>query len=685
MLWLLRILVILVVFLAVQSSRGADTLHVRQGAIAGGKGLSWATAFGSLYDALDAWKQGDEIWVAKGTYTVLLTEHFVFKNSMRIYGGFKGTEILREHRDWLRFETILSADILGNDGNSPVEASNPLRLDNAQDIAFVGGNTDSIVDSSTVIDGLQFKGVSTSVGSGSAMRITMGSPVVRNCTFQENVTQGAGAAVFVYGGGRPRFEYCAFVNNHGLHGAGIYVSDRVDSGSRGPIVAQCAFENNSVTGDGAGINLFNGRMDIVSSIFYHNVALGGGGAIYGDQMSRYLVYNSTFARNEGGSQRGWMFEGYGADIVSCIFWHGADPIGALILRPENTFDTAAIHTQQCLVQNDAMYGFYQIDPLFVDVENPKGVDGFWGTDDDGLRVEPNSICRDKGLVTSYTNFTRIDAIGNPRVVGNKPDIGAYEWQRDGHDDYVAIMNEIRTGKLVLLYRHGITDWSSQDPGPSTECFPGRNLSEDGRDQTKSVGKYIKALNVPLEDVFTSTACRCWESALYMAGRYDKKSHWASGGGAANDALRKADLVNIPVNGCRMINTHDAVIVPSIDASSAEMEEGDNAVLRPDGTNFTWISHFTSDNWERYRVRFPDASVGVEEDPSSPLTQLKSDLNMLLYSAIRIEVYNVLGAQLLSASGETQTLYNAIGTLANGWYAVVATNADGSKRAVTVIR
>jgi len=171
----------------------------------------------------------------------------------------------------------------------------------------------------------------------------------------------------------------------------------------------------------------------------------------------------------------------------------------------------------------------------------------------------------------------------------------------------------------------------------------------------------------------------------MAGRYDKKSHWASGGGAANDALRKADLVNIPVNGCRMINTHDAVIVPSIDASSAEMEEGDNAVLRPDGTNFTWISHFTSDNWERYRVRFPDASVGVEEDPSSPLTQLKSDLNMLLYSAIRIEVYNVLGAQLLSASGETQTLYNAIGTLANGWYAVVATNADGSKRAVTVIR
>lgn len=670
------------------SNLSADTLYVKKG-VSGGDGKSWATAYSALSRALYAWVLGDEIWVAHGTYLVKTanTDAFEVRNGFRIYGGFKGTEKLREHRDWYRFKTILTADIMGNDAGA-TSLTDPRRVDNLPWLFYT--SSDGRIDSSTILDGLNFTGVNgNGNGGGHAIDLYQGSPVFRNCHFYGNASLEDGAAVRIQEAQRPRFEYCVFSNNTAVNGGAVSITGPIADTVRGPIFAQCVWEDNTASGDGGAIELGQegARADINSCVFYRNIAAGGGGAIYGSPFAKLHMYNSTFSRNEASLNRGWMLEVYGASIVNSSFWHGAETIGALIMRPVNTEDTAKIDALSCLVQNDAVYGFYQLDPEFVDVENPAGADGFWGTDDDGLRVQHNSICFDKGLVNSYTNFTRVDAMGNPRVVGNKIDIGAYEWQRDGHDDYVAHMTELRTGKLVQLYRHGITDWGQKDPGPAPECYPngiGRNLSEDGRDQTKSVGKYMIALNVPIEDSFTSPVCRCWESALYQAGRYDKKSHWGSGGGAASDSLRHIDLSSIPVNGCRMINTHDAVIVPTIDASSAEIEEGDAAILRPDGENFTWISHFTSDNWERYRVRFPDASVGVDfESPAD--RALQAPLNNLLYSAHSIVVYNVLGATLLALTDEAHALRSAIDGLPSGWYAVVVTDVDGTTRAVTVVR
>lgn len=679
MLWFLRVLVVVLIFLAVQPARSADTLRVQQGAAAGGNGKSWATAFNSFQAALDAWKNGDEIWVARGTYLADIAGPFVIKDSMRIYGGFKGTELLREHRDWFRFRTILSADLLGNDGASTAR-TDARRLDNLP--AILRYENDAI-DSGTIIDGLQLTGANGIATGGHAVDVDGGSPVFRNCKFYLNASAENGGGVLLRGIGRPRFDYCIFERNSAQNGGGIYISGPIDTVMRGPIFAQSVFTNNRSEVDGAGIYLETGaRMDVQSSIFYSNISVGGGGAVYGSPFSNALIYNSTFSLNEAGPERGWMIEMHGAEIYASIFWHGAETTGSLILRPTFAEDADTIFTSQCLVQNDSRYGIGTFDPLFVDVDNPTGPDGFWGTDDDGLVALD---CVDKGLVSSYTNFTRIDAMGNPRVVGSKPDIGAYEAQREGFDNYVALMSEIRAGKLVLLYRHGITDWGQKDPGPAghPECFPGRNLSEDGRDQTKRVGKYIAALNVPLEDVFSSPVCRCWESALYMAGRYTVKSYWANSGSKADSLTRIGDLTSIPANGCRMIDTHDAIIVPLVGATSGEVQEGDNVVLRPDGATFTWISQFTSDLWERYRLRFPDASVGVDYETVEE-RKAQAPLNTLLYSANHIAVYNVLGNELLNESGEAPELRAAIDELAAGWYAVVVTDVDGSTHSAAFV-
>ncbi len=58
-------------------------------------GSSWATAYPSLQPAADAAAAGDELWVAKGTYTALGAEVANLKAAATLYGGFAGTETAR--------------------------------------------------------------------------------------------------------------------------------------------------------------------------------------------------------------------------------------------------------------------------------------------------------------------------------------------------------------------------------------------------------------------------------------------------------------------------------------------------------------------------------------------------------------------------------------------------------------
>ncbi|KOS69078.1 hypothetical protein AEA09_11345 [Lysinibacillus contaminans] len=82
-------------------------------------GISWATAYKDLQKALTKATDGNQIWIAKGTYIPTKplvgndsrTASFQMKNGVAIYGGFNGTEVIREQRDFAVNETILSGDI----------------------------------------------------------------------------------------------------------------------------------------------------------------------------------------------------------------------------------------------------------------------------------------------------------------------------------------------------------------------------------------------------------------------------------------------------------------------------------------------------------------------------------------------------------------------------------------------
>jgi hypothetical protein len=172
-----------------------------------------------------------------------------------------------------------------------------------------------------------------------------------------------------------------------------------------------------------------------------------------------------------------------------------------------------------------------------------------------------------------------------------------------------------------MYRHGKTDWLQEDRGPSKECFPGRNLIFEGREQCTEIGKVYKYLQIPIGDGLSSTACRCWETLDKMLGRYTVKSHWAGGAGATIQQ-RWADLKSIPTNGNRVISTHDAVCQsvfnPDGDGTvitTAEYMEGDCLIMRPDGDTVEILAQWCSENWVRYHVRFPDDPTSVKDQIS----------------------------------------------------------------------
>jgi len=160
-------------------------------------GTSWSTAYASFTIAVNNAVATDTVWVAKGTYQPSLNNSFTLKENVKFFGGFKNTDTAFSQRDIARNPSILK----GN-GRSVLITWQSQNITNA-----------TILDGFSVVDG------TSNLGSG--YRMEGNSPIIRNCTFRNNVTNIYGSG-FVRGGGavsvtdyrsHPIFENCTFDSN----------------------------------------------------------------------------------------------------------------------------------------------------------------------------------------------------------------------------------------------------------------------------------------------------------------------------------------------------------------------------------------------------------------------------------------------------------------------------------------
>ncbi len=172
-------------------------MYVNQAIGASGDGTTWATSFKTLQDALNvACVCGNvkEIWVAQGTYYpdegVGITDNdrdtsFVLCDGIKLYGGFSGTETMLSERDWTNNVTILSGDLMGNDG--PNFANN---TDNAYHVV-IGSNTDgtAVLNGFTITAG-NANNFQASNNRGGGMYNVNGSTTIASCIFSGNSALG---------------------------------------------------------------------------------------------------------------------------------------------------------------------------------------------------------------------------------------------------------------------------------------------------------------------------------------------------------------------------------------------------------------------------------------------------------------------------------------------------------------
>lgn len=381
-------------------------LYVDASATGTNNGTSWTNAYTRLDSALTAAKSCpsvNEVWVAEGTYTPTTTTNrsvtFDLTDGLSVLGGFAGGETSRAQADPTAHPTILSGDLLGDDGPAPTgRADNSNRLVSAGPTVITPARLDGFTITRAFGVAFQF---GTAIWSIGANLVVTRSVITDNDGYQGTV-------------------YARWDN--------LDNDEIVDPGEAlGSLtMIDVAVVGNRVTNAG---HVANSRtpLTLVNALVADNVAAGGLGpfapGVYAFRASATIV-NSTVAGNQA--------------IGGAFPWggvHGADSTVTVtnsIVRgnsPGNvTLDGGTMTVSHSDVGGlDAAFDDgdnVDIDPLFVGGGN--------------YRLQAGSPLRDLGAASAIpADQYDLDGDGNvvekvpdlglgARVVGSAPDLGAYE-------------------------------------------------------------------------------------------------------------------------------------------------------------------------------------------------------------------------------------------------------------------
>jgi len=333
----------------------AAIIYVDPAAAGANNGTSWVNAFNNLTAALATAGAGDEIWVKQGVYKPSTqvdvngsggvdTREVTFQiaDGVALYGGFAGTELTRNERNWQTNLTILSGDIDNNDingdGNSIAEATGDIVGNNAYHVVYT-----SNVSAATTVDGFIITaGLAQSAaaltdanqdGGGWYNQLSGGvnasSPSLLNITFQGNYAASEGGAMFntnAPAGGTilSVIQGCKFLYNESNVAGGAIMFGSFNAGNYQPHFLNCVFTGNEALRRGGAIYFIGDHAILDSCKFNSNRATaispdgstlpasGGGVAM---TASNAQFSNCNFEENTATGNPTGAFEGGGGGAV----------------------------------------------------------------------------------------------------------------------------------------------------------------------------------------------------------------------------------------------------------------------------------------------------------------------------------------------------------------------------------
>ncbi|MGI6695117.1 MAG: Ig-like domain-containing protein [Christensenellales bacterium] len=294
--------------------------YVKEGGAGNRDASDWANAAANLKDIMDIAESGDQVWVAAGTYSPGgdVTDTFLLKQGLKVYGGFAGGETDLSARNWVSNVTTLN----GNSKNRHVvtggtdATSDDTRLDG---FTITGGNANGTGNftynqgggmfnhsSSPTVANCVFSG-NTANSSGGGMFNYSSSPTVTSCTFSGNTANNYGGGMYNYNNSSPTVTDCTFSGNTVTTSGGVYGGGGMFNDGSSPTVKNCAFSGNSANQYGGGMFNYSSSPTVTNCTLSDNTATLSGGGMYNYNNSSPTVENCAFSGNSANQYGGGMF------------------------------------------------------------------------------------------------------------------------------------------------------------------------------------------------------------------------------------------------------------------------------------------------------------------------------------------------------------------------------------------
>jgi predicted outer membrane repeat protein len=371
-------------------------------------GLSWTDAFTRLRGALDqiaARPGSQEVWVAEGTHRPApaggdRSASFALHSGVAWYGGFPSGGGTWEDRAPEVYRTTLSGDLNSDDLPGFV---------NCDENSLHVVECDSC-DETAVLDGFVIRGGNADLAQlpnrvGGGLLIDSGSPVIRNCAFEQNRAYSSsyqyactGGGAHIMGSGSPLFERCLFSENEAIGYGGAMSIEAPAT----PVIVDCVFASNVAGYWGGGI--FNGwvgspGVQVRNCLFFGNET----GVLY--SMAAIDLADCTVVNNQGGVLV------FGEAMITNTIIYGNDAGGGEQLSADNATVT------YCNIEGGwPGEGNIDADPMFV-----AGPLGCYYLSQTAAGQQLDSPCIDAGSDTAANlGFdmltTRRDEVGDSGIV-----------------------------------------------------------------------------------------------------------------------------------------------------------------------------------------------------------------------------------------------------------------------------
>ncbi|SFF27475.1 beta strand repeat-containing protein [Spirosoma endophyticum] len=729
-----------------------------------GNGDSWANASGDLQSQINV-AGAEQVWVAAGTYKPGPAGNtdriisFAMRGGVAIYGGFVGNEAALSNRPTINpvrgnpSTTILSGDIgvVGNNADNSYHVI--LNRDGLTSTAILDGFV--ITGGNANRDGYSYEGGG---GMANICRPPAGaiSPTVRNCSFQGNTATHGGAIFNDASGGQqecnPTLINCVFQDNSA--GSGGAVSNNASNGTFcSPQFDNCYFINNTADNGGAMENFSGSRSQsnvrLTNCLFQSNSATSTGGAIYnaasGGSSSPVLI-NCSFQRNSikagaGSRLGGAIYFSTSGDITTamltnCSFQgNTASQGGAIYVESYQANSTSNINLISCVVFGNGgdgtflggrvaqdRYGLIYLSNTLIEASatryQDRGGNILTNTSPFASPNSPELAANSPAVNAGSSDVQGTDVAGNPRIVGCRIDMGAYELQ---YDPAVAITAQPAASSVVcgratvsvpvgvsgqyLTYQWYKDSFANPVTGQTSATLTLTNIQPanagsyslvvTGSCNSLTSTAFNLTVNQPTVSISPGSATICQGKSVLLTASGASTYTWSNN--TTDNTLNATtagtySVTGVDGNGCT--NTATATVTEnkptvSISPGSATICQGKSVLLTASGAStYTWSNNTTDNTLSAttagtYSVTGVDGN-GCTNTATATVTENKPTVSISPGSATICQAPSVL----LTASGAStytwsdNTTGNTLTANTPGTYSVTGVAANGCSNSAT---